>query len=92
MLSKTKTTTVFELGQFGKIEKKDRDIPDLAPNQVIVKMHAASLNYRDYLVTTGAYSKNLPLPIVPISDGAGEVIEVSCIVCSARPINSCASA
>ncbi len=76
MPSKTKTTTVFELSQFGKIEKRERNIPELAANEVVVKMHAASLNYRDYLITTGAYSKNLPLPVVPLSDGAGEVVEV----------------
>ncbi len=80
MPSKTKTTTVFELSQFGKIEKKDRNIRDLAPNEVIVKMHAASLNYRDYLVTTGMYNKNMPLPVVPLSDGAGEVVEVGSTV------------
>ncbi|MBA4077991.1 MAG: NAD(P)-dependent alcohol dehydrogenase, partial [Cyanobacteria bacterium PR.023] len=44
--------------------------------QVLVRIKAASLNYRDILVSKGYYSKALPLPIVPLSDGAGEVVEI----------------
>lgn len=43
---------------------------------VRVKIRACSLNYRDYLVIMGLYNKKMPLPLVPLSDGAGEVIEV----------------
>lgn len=41
--------------------------------QVLVRMRAASLNFRDYLVATGRYNPKMPLPRVPLSDGAGEV-------------------
>ena len=34
------------------------------------------MNYRDLLIVKGIYSRNLPLPLVPLSDGAGEVVEV----------------
>jgi len=50
----------------------------LAPKrgQVLVQLHAAALNYRDYLILQGRYgSKCKELP-VPLSDGAGQVIEV----------------
>jgi NADPH:quinone reductase-like Zn-dependent oxidoreductase len=50
--------------------------PEAAPGRVVVKVRAASLNYRDLLVIKGAYSRNLPLPLIPLSDGAGEVAEV----------------
>jgi len=43
--------------------------------QVLVKMRATSLNYRDLLVISGKYP-NLSLPLIPFSDGAGEVVEV----------------
>ena len=41
------------------------------PGQVLVRMRAASLNYRDLAV-----ADQVKRPIVPLSDGAGEVIEV----------------
>src|SRR5207247_7534724 len=44
--------------------------------QVILKMRAFSLNYRDLLVVKGAYNPKLRLPLVPLSDGVGEVSAV----------------
>jgi len=38
-------------------------------------MHAATLNFRDLAIARGSYG-NFPLPIVPLSDGAGEVVEI----------------
>jgi len=54
----------------------ESDVPRPGPGEVLVKMKAASLNYRDLLMVTGAYTRNLPLPLVPLSDGAGEVAAV----------------
>jgi NADPH:quinone reductase-like Zn-dependent oxidoreductase len=39
-------------------------------------MRAVSLNYRDGLMVAGAYDPRQPLPLVPCSDGVGEVTEV----------------
>jgi NADPH:quinone reductase-like Zn-dependent oxidoreductase len=39
-------------------------------------VRACSLNYRDLLILKGLYNKKLPLPLVPLSDGAGEVAAV----------------
>ncbi len=47
--------------------------PSPGPRQVLVRVRAASLNFRDYLVVTGRYNPKMPLPRVPLSDGAGEV-------------------
>jgi NADPH:quinone reductase-like Zn-dependent oxidoreductase len=44
--------------------------------EVLVRVRACSLNYRDLLVLKGLYNKKLPLPLVPLSDGAGEVAAV----------------
>jgi len=46
---------------------------------VRIKMHAASLNFRDLLVTKGLYNPKLKAPqgIIPLSDGSGEVVEVA---------------
>lgn len=68
----------FEIRQFGieNLALVERDIPKPKDNEVLVKFHAVSLNYRDLLMVTGKYNPNLKTPIIPCSDGAGEVIEV----------------
>ena len=53
----------------------DRPQPQPTHGQIIVKVRAASLNYRDLIVMQGAYGKVL-LPLIPLSDGAGEVVAV----------------
>lgn len=51
--------------------------PKPGPGEVLVKVHAASINYRDFLIAMGFYgSPGLTLPLVPLSDGAGQVVEV----------------
>ncbi|MCB2049938.1 MAG: NAD(P)-dependent alcohol dehydrogenase [Novosphingobium sp.] len=55
-----------------------KDVPDLqpAPHQVLVKMRAASLNFRDLLIIDGLYPLEAAEQLVPLSDGAGEVVAV----------------
>jgi NADPH:quinone reductase-like Zn-dependent oxidoreductase len=54
------------------------DFPDreLGTGEVRVRVHAVSLNYRDLMVASGNYLVNVDDPIVPCSDGAGEVLAV----------------
>ena len=48
-----------------------------ARGQVLVRMRAASLNYRDLMVAKGTYARGrVPPDLVPLSDGAGEVAEI----------------
>jgi len=54
----------------------DRPDPQPQAGQVLVKMHAAALNYRDLLVAKGSYGSQAIQPIVPLSDGAGEVVAI----------------
>ena len=49
---------------------------DLAPFEVRIRVHAVSLNYRDLMVASGNYLVTVDDPIVPCSDGAGEVLAV----------------
>lgn len=47
---------------------------DPGPGEVLVKMAAASVNYRDFVMTRRGYgSHSGSLPLIPISDGAGTV-------------------
>ncbi|GAB5521209.1 MAG: NAD(P)-dependent alcohol dehydrogenase [Rhodothermales bacterium] len=71
--------TVVELREaFGldHLTRIERPIADLQSGQIRLRMQAASLNYRDYLMVTGGYG-NVDLPLVPCSDGVGEVIEIA---------------
>lgn len=54
-------------------------------NEVLVDVHAASVSYMDYLMTTGGYQMRPPLPYVPGTDAAGIVIEVGDQVDRFRP-------
>lgn len=54
----------------------DLPAPRPKPGEVLVRMEAASLNYRDHLLVSGQLYRGVTLPIVPISDGAGIVLEV----------------
>lgn len=53
-----------------------RTDPDPGPGEVLVRMRAASLNYRDLLVMSGMYGAATPDPVIPLSDGAGEIVEI----------------
>lgn len=48
-------------------------VPEAGPGEILVKIHATSLNYRDHLVLHGTYYGTLDHDIVPLSDAAGVV-------------------
>jgi NADPH:quinone reductase-like Zn-dependent oxidoreductase len=54
----------------------DRPEPKPGFGQVVLKMKAWSLNYRDLLMVKGLYNPKLKFPFVPLSDGVGEVIAI----------------
>jgi NADPH:quinone reductase-like Zn-dependent oxidoreductase len=54
----------------------ERSDPVPGPGQVLLRMTAVSLNYRDLLTVRGHYNPKQPLPLVPCSDGVGEVAAV----------------
>ncbi len=52
------------------------DVPKPKYNEVLVKIRAVSLNYRDLMVATGKYPMGVKPDVVPCSDGAGEVVQI----------------
>ncbi len=51
--------------------------PEPGPGEVVVRLRAASLNYRDTLTVVGGYgSRQKQERLIPLSDGAGEVAKV----------------
>lgn len=63
----------------------DRPDPVPGPGQVVLRIRAASLNYRDLLIAKGLYNPKFPLPRVLGSDGAGEIVAVGSGVARWKP-------
>ena len=76
----------FQILQFGLENLKQVDLPDPVPGagEVLVRVRAASLNYRDLLMVRGHYDPKLHLPRIPLSDGAGEIVEIGAGVTRVR--------
>lgn len=63
----------------------ERPEPKPGPGEVLVAVKAVSLNYRDWLMSQGVYNPRQKLPLIPVSDGAGEVISVGDGVTAFKP-------
>ncbi len=62
---------------FDNLKLGTRPEPKPGPGQVLVRMRASSLNFRDLVVPERGYGSHTgTLPLVPLSDGVGEVVEV----------------
>ena len=68
---------VEDPSSFENLLLREAPIPAPKRGQVLVRMRAASLNYRDLLIATGRYRlvAEIKKAFVPLSDGAGEVVE-----------------
>lgn len=67
------------------LRQVERPSPALPAHGVRVRVRAVSLNYRDLLVQQRGARGELPRAIIPLSDGAGEVVEVGAAVTRFRP-------
>jgi NADPH:quinone reductase-like Zn-dependent oxidoreductase len=59
--------------------------PRPGPRQVLVKVAACSLNYRDLAIVLGTYRGPAKPDLIPLSDGAGVVVEVGAEVTRVKP-------
>lgn len=61
---------------FENLRLAERPEPKAGPGQVVVRMRMASLNARDLIVPERGYGRATgELPLIPVSDGVGEVVE-----------------
>lgn len=58
------------------LQSETIESPPLGPNDLRVRPSCVSLNYRDLLMVKGYYNPKLAMPLIPLSDGVGEVLEV----------------
>ncbi|HEY0514858.1 MAG TPA: NAD(P)-dependent alcohol dehydrogenase [Thermoanaerobaculia bacterium] len=72
----------FGLDHLALVERPD---PRPGFGQILVRLRAASLNFRDLLTAEGKYNPKQALPLIPCSDGAGEVMAVGDGVTRVKP-------
>jgi NADPH:quinone reductase-like Zn-dependent oxidoreductase len=70
---------------FDGLRIAERPTPKPGPRQVLVRMHAASFNWRDMMILNGGYVRGVSLPRIPLSDGAGEIVECGAEVTRVKP-------
>lgn len=59
---------------FSGCRLEEVDVPAPGPGEVLVRVRAAAIGFPDLLMTRGAYQRKPPLPFVPGTDMAGEVV------------------
>jgi NADPH:quinone reductase-like Zn-dependent oxidoreductase len=69
---------LFELQSFNDegLKMIERGTPSPCLGEVVIKVESASINFRDFMIAKGLYNPNLSLPLIPLSDGSGEVVAV----------------
>jgi len=68
------------------LERQEAPIPSPGRGQILVRMRAASLNFRDLNVASGRSVRGpMPANLIPLSDGAGEVADVGADVTAVKP-------
>jgi NADPH:quinone reductase-like Zn-dependent oxidoreductase len=68
-----------------ELRKGERPDPKPGPSDVLVRIRAAALNYRDHAIITGKYRYNFDRDTIPCSDGAGEVVAIGTSVTRFKP-------
>ena len=58
------------------LEYREIEVPEPSEGEVLVRIRAVSLNYRDLMVVRGQYNPRVQKPLTLCSDGAGEVVRV----------------
>ncbi len=70
-----KTYRMENRGTAAELTLHEAEIPRLKPTEVLVKVRANSLNYRDLMIAAGQYPVSGDSGWIPLSDAAGEVVE-----------------
>jgi NADPH:quinone reductase-like Zn-dependent oxidoreductase len=63
---------------------REHDIPVPGPHEVLVRIRANSFNYRELLILQGTYPLPVKPDVIPLCDGAGEVVSIGSSVTRAK--------
>ena len=81
-----KAVRIHEHGGVDKLRYEEAENPRISsPNEVIVKLRAASVNHIDIWVRLGATGIAIPMPHILGGDGAGVIFDVGGEVSNVRP-------
>jgi NADPH:quinone reductase-like Zn-dependent oxidoreductase len=79
MATQAQTMKAWQLHAFGyeNLTLDEIKIPVPGPNEILIKVGAVSMNFRDQAIVEGYYEpKKVPSPLIPVSDTAGKVVQV----------------
>ncbi|MDP3135371.1 MAG: NADPH:quinone oxidoreductase family protein [Burkholderiaceae bacterium] len=76
---------VEKFGEPEALALREVPAPVPGPGDVLIEVHAAGVNYPDYLVAGGKYQKLAPLPFIIGKEGAGLVLAVGPGVSRVKP-------
>ncbi|MDN6385931.1 MAG: NADP-dependent oxidoreductase [Alkalibacterium sp.] len=73
-----KAIVIEQYGEANELVEKELPIPEIKSNQVLIEMHATSINPIDWKIRTGYFSENMPFefPLILGWDAAGVVSKV----------------
>ncbi|KAL3473727.1 hypothetical protein BJX99DRAFT_272142 [Aspergillus californicus] len=80
-----KAVRLVKAGTTAIPELRDEPLPTPGKHEVLIRVHAVSLNYRDTAVLRGEYPGKIKADGIPISDGAGEVMAIGAGVSRVKP-------
>ena len=69
----------YRIDRFGSIDGivlRSSEDPHPGPKEILMRVRASSLNYRDLMVLKGGGRGPTKLGVIPLSDGAGEVAAI----------------
>jgi len=67
---------IDRFGSVGGIVRRSSEDPRPGPKEILMRVCASSLNYRDLMVLKGGGRGPTKIGVVPLSDGAGEVAAI----------------
>ena len=74
-----------EFAALGDVQAGDLPVPEIGPDQVLIRVAAAGVNFYDTLIVQGKYQIKPPLPFSPGGESAGTVETVGAGVTHVKP-------